>query len=285
MKLSIFFDHLQEAVDQSKLSLDEVMQKARNAGITGLEINLTCLLEQEEKVVSLLEKYDMEISCIYEFYDWGNQSDLTYGKRHVDMAKKVGAGNILVVPGFLSQEETVEIKFANREKEALYQYMNTNAKIQQMRVILQELVNYANEQGICVSLEDFDNETAPFATKWQLLWFMEHVDGLRFTMDIGNFVYSDEDAYAGYTCLKPWMVHLHCKDRGEEGLAESFLYKKGMAACPTGSGYLPTKQILREVQKQDYQGYYAIEHFGAQNQLEYMLKSAEFLWNQDKEKL
>lgn len=283
MKLSIFYDHLQEAAEQSKLSIDEVMQQARNAGITGLEINLTCLLEQEEKVVSLLEKYDMEISCIYEFYDWGNSADLTYGKRHVDMAKKMGTENILIVPGFLSQEETVELKAANAEKEALYQYMNTNAKVQQMRANLQELVDYAANQGICVSLEDFDNEAAPFATKWQLLWFMEHVEGLRFTMDIGNFVYSDEDACDGFTCLKPWMVHIHCKDRGEEALAESFRYKKGMAACPTGAGYLPTEQIIREVYAQGYLGYYAIEHFGAEDQLSCMQKSADFLWKLDKE--
>lgn len=32
MKVSIFYDHLQEAVEQSSLSMDEVVQKARTAG-------------------------------------------------------------------------------------------------------------------------------------------------------------------------------------------------------------------------------------------------------------
>lgn len=277
MKVSIFYDHLQEAVEQSSLSMDEVVQKARNAGITGLEINLTCLIEQEKQISVLLEKYDMNISCIYEFYDWGNHPDLAYGRKHVDMAKKMGVRNILVVPGFLSNEEVNSLRTAGKEKDSLYQFMSHNKKVQQMKQNLQELVTYASSQNINVTLEDFDHEAAPFATKWQLLWFMEHVEGLRFTMDIGNFAYSDEDVYAGFELLKPWMVHIHCKDRGEESLAESFVYKKGMATCPTGAGYLPVERIVREALAEGYQGYFAIEHFGAENQIDCMQKSAEFL--------
>lgn len=277
MKISIFYDHLQEAVEQSGLCMDEVVQKVRNAGITGLEINLTSLIEQEKQVVTLLEKYDMNISCIYEFYDWGNHPDLAYGRKHVDMAGKMGAKNILVVPGFLPDEEAEMLRMAGREKASLYQFMEKNQKVQQMKKNLQELTAYAASQNVSVTLEDFDHKAAPFATKWQLLWFMEHVEGLRFTMDIGNFVYSDEDAYAGFQLLKPWMVHIHAKDRGEESLSEVFACNKGMAACPTGAGYLPVERIVREAITEGYQGYVAVEHFGAQNQIEYMQKSAEFL--------
>lgn len=73
------------------------------------------------------------------------------------------------------------------------------------------------------------------------------------------------------------MVHIHAKDRGEESLSEVFACNKGMAACPTGAGYLPVERIVREAITEGYQGYVAVEHFGAQNQIEYMQKSAEFL--------
>lgn len=277
MKISVFFDHLQEAAKQSNISLEEVIQKVSSQGVTGIEINLTCLIEQEEKILALLKEYNMNISCIYEFYDWGNNQALDYGKKHVDMAKKTGAGNILVVPGFLSTQETIALEQAGKEKEALYQFMQKSKTIQQMKENLQELVDYAETKQITVTLEDFDSKEAPFATKWQLLWFMEQVKGLRFTMDIGNFVYSDEDAIEGFQLLKTWMVHMHCKDRGKEVMSKKYRYNKGMETCATGMGYLPIKQIVQEAMADGYDGYYAIEHFGAKNQLALIEKSAEFL--------
>lgn len=277
MKISIFYDHLLEAAQQRTESVADIMAEARKAGICGLEINLTCLLEQEALVRELLEKQDMQISCIYEFFDWGNQTDISYGKKQVDMAKEMGAEKILVVPGFLSEEEAVELEKAGKEKESLYQFMNQNEKVQRMKVALQELVAYADTQGITVTMEDFDSANAPYATIYQLSWFMEQVDGLRFTMDTGNFAYSDEDAYEGFQQLKARMVHLHCKDRGMEPHMEAFRYKRGMATCATGSGYLPIQKIIREAMEEGYHGYYAIEHFGAENQMETMRQSAAFL--------
>lgn len=36
---------------------------------------------------------------------------------------------------------------------------------------------------------------------------------LKFTLDTGNFAYSDEDAVQAYEVLKDYIVHVHCKDR------------------------------------------------------------------------
>ena len=63
------------------------------------------------------------------------------------------------------------------------------------------------------TLEDFDGPVQPFARMYQLLWFMENVPGLKFTLDTGNFAYSDEDAVQAYEVLKDYIVHVHCKDR------------------------------------------------------------------------
>ena len=277
MKISVFYDHLRDAAEQTGKEIGEILKEVAKEGIQGIEINFTCLLENETLIQDMLEKTGIQISCIYEFSDWGEKKELSYAKKQVDMAKKVGAKQILVIPGFLSEKEAIEIKNAGKSKELLYEYMNQNPKIQQMREALQELVEYADRQDVYVTLEDFDSENAPFATIYQLSWFMEHVEGLRFTMDTGNFVFSDEDAYEGFQLLKKYMVHMHCKDRGEERLENNFLYKKGMASCPTGAGYLPIKRIVKEALMEQYGGFFAIEHFGAENQLQCMKKSAQFL--------
>ena len=58
---------------------------------------------------------------------------------------------------------------------------------------LPSLAEYAALRGVTITLEDFDGFLQPFARTYPLLWFMEHVPGLRYTLDIGNFAFSDED--------------------------------------------------------------------------------------------
>ena len=38
MKISVFYDHIREAAEQSGKSMDEVFQKAASFGIKGIEI-------------------------------------------------------------------------------------------------------------------------------------------------------------------------------------------------------------------------------------------------------
>ncbi|MNW22304.1 hypothetical protein D3C71_2237060 [compost metagenome] len=58
-----------------------------------------------------------------------------------------------------------------------------------------------------------------------------------------------------------------------------------MYASPAGSGCIPMKEIVTELLKSGYDDTFAIEHFGAQNQLAYMKQSAEWLLGLRKEVL
>lgn len=278
MKISVFYDHLLEACEQQNITIQEALQITKSCGIKGIEINLTCLLENEEFIMKTLRALDMEISCIYEFYDFGNSTDLSYGKEHILAAKRTGADKILIVPGFLTEEEAFIINQVSNNKDATTKEMNKNSKVLQMKESLIELTNFASKSNITVTLEDFDSNTAPYARANQLLWFMKEVPGLRFTLDTGNFVYSDENVLIGYELLKPYIVHVHCKDRGiEENRDENGTYNKGMAACPTGSGYMPIGEIVTKLLQDRYTGYFAIEHFGADNQIDFIKRSAKYM--------
>lgn len=83
---------------------------------------------------------------------------------------------------------------------------------------LSSLAEYAALRGVTITLEDFDGFLQPFARTYPLLWFMEHVPGLRYTLDIGNFAFSDEDVSYAAWLLKDYIVHVHCKDRAESPL-------------------------------------------------------------------
>lgn len=40
---------------------------------------------------------------------------------------------------------------------------------------------------------------------------MENVPGLKFTLDTGNFAYSDGGCCAAYEVLKDYIVHVHAR--------------------------------------------------------------------------
>ena len=65
MKLSVFYDHIKEAEKQSNLAFAEILKEVRKAGITGIEINFSCLKENKEKILEELKTAGLCISSIY----------------------------------------------------------------------------------------------------------------------------------------------------------------------------------------------------------------------------
>lgn len=275
MKLSIFYDHLLEACEQERMTLDAVLASAKGCGIDAVEINLASLMESESHLLAL-HAHAMHVSCIYAFYDWGNLPDLSQALAHVDTAVKVGAQKILVVPGFLPEDE-VAIKAHPSDYEQVAAAMAANASVMNMVRTLRQLVTYAQQRQVTVTLEDFDSALSPCATTNELRFFIAQVPGLALTLDMGNFSFSDEDPWQAYTCLREHIVHVHCKDRGEEPTAPALKHSRGLRTVPTGGGYLPIAQIVCALRKDGYDGYFAIEHFGSPCQLETMQRSAKFL--------
>ena len=280
MKISVFYDHIIQAAEQSGEKIPALLKKARAYGIEAVEINYTQLMKHRFKILFWLKRAGLDISCIYEFYDWGNTGDIAKVKGQIDMAKKTGADRILVIPGFLQEDEAKELNHCHASFDETKAFMEQNKSIQKMKKALCQVTAYAKEKGIKVTLEDFDLNTAPFSRMYQLKWFMENVPDLYFTLDTGNFAYSDEDVLEAYELLKKHIVHVHCKDRKEDREAVS-VHNRGMSPVAAGDGYIPIAELIKELKKQGYDGYLAMEHFDAPNQIETIKRSAMYL-NQEK---
>ena len=61
MKLSVFYDHILQAAEQTGKSLPELLLEAKNAGIDAVEINTTYLNEHEE-TYALLKAAQLAVS-------------------------------------------------------------------------------------------------------------------------------------------------------------------------------------------------------------------------------
>lgn len=291
IKLSIFYEHLREAAEQTGKSLEELLAEAKKAGISGVEMEFTTLVQKPE-LNRIIKNAGMEISNLYQFFDFGNKyaAGMHTGRKMIDTAKAMGIKRVMIIPGFLDEEQARELTKASGSFEETARCMEGIAEILAMRDAIAELTEYATERGIMVSMEDFDSFTSPIARMNPIKWFLSQVPGLKHTLDMGNYAFSNENADQAYELFKDQIGHVHCKDRGEEkeedpeiweGLGmpygEELLHRKGMKPVPVGDGYLPIAELVGKLKDQGYQGYMAIEHFGAPDQLGFMLKSARFL--------
>ena len=272
MKLTVFYDHIREAAEQTGKSMDEVCALVKGYGISGVELDLADYREKGRQIMPLLGRAGLKVSSMYGFFDFGHEKQERaeqQAEEYLAAAKEAGASFVMVVPGFLREEEL------DPDSER-YQRCVTA-----MKKAVGYLCRRAEPLGLQVAMEDFDGKEAPFATTGQLLSFLEDIPGLGCAFDTGNFLYSGEDALEAYWKCKPYISYLHCKDRTFEPRVgetpKTAVDGRAMYSVPVGGGCIPMKEILTDLFADGYEGALAIEHFGSLDQLGFMQRSAEWL--------
>ncbi len=267
MKISVFYEHILEAAEQSSMTALEVCKRISSYGIMGVEIENTRLNERKEEIMKMLKQTGMEISCIYGFFDFSHQEDIKNGLKMVDLAIEVHAKKIMPIPGFITGIELFPLI--------------KKRKLEKLTSALTFICNYAKESNVTVVLEDFDDKKAPYSNAKGLRYFMDHVKDLRCAFDTGNFLYSEEDSFDVLPLFINKISHVHCKDRTfqkKEGeISTKTIRGREMFSCAVGSGCIKMKEIIEKLIENGYDDYFAIEHFGSLCQLEDMQKSVEWM--------
>lgn len=120
---------------------------------------------------------------------------------------------------------------------------------------MREIVPYAAEKGITVTMENYSLHTHPYSMIDEMLYLMEQVPGLKYTMDMGNFYCVKEDVLKAYEVLKPYLVHAHVKD----WIADPFGYIirpeiPAIKGCEPGCGLVPVKELMTRMKQDGYSG-------------------------------
>lgn len=284
IRLSVFFDHILQAEEQTGKHIPELLAEVKKAGISAVEINCTYLLEHPA-TLEMLETAGLQVSCIYEFYALERGRETEKARRHIEIARKTKAGKILIVPGFFSVE-TEEFVNCVPDREKVWDYLSHSEKAQRMADGLREIVEMAGSRNIAdtpitVVIEDFDDRNSPIACVSGMQWFAKQVPGLCFTFDTGNFIIHGENIFAAWEELKDKVVHVHCKDKkisSDKPLQTQKNATPDIKECylpaAVGEGCIPIKELVYKMKEYGYRGYLAIEHFDAADQEAYMQKSA-----------
>ena len=264
MKTAIFYEHIDEGAKQRGISLTEASKAMKSFGIDSVDISFDVY---NDEIKSVLKAAGLGVACMHNNFDFTKSSDLSSAElkkafKMVDIAAELGLKNILIVPGFIRENEDY-----NTVRENIVENLNI-------------LCGYAGEKDIDIMLEDYDADFAPYHTLNELVWFLERVKPLKIAFDSGNFKYSGEDELAALDKLIDKVEYLHCKDRSNiENCSnpQMNIFGEKMYPCAVGSGYIQIEKVIERLFDNGYGGDIVIEHFGACDQLGFAEKSAEYL--------
>lgn len=269
-KISTFYDHMKDIARQENISVVEAMQEAKAMGVELLEVSDSNILGREKEVERELAAAGLGISCIPSYFDFGRDGDVDRQADPIlEAARYLGAPKLLVIPGFFKAEDGGAER--ERQKEGMVRGIN-------------RLGEKAPAYGVEMTMEDYDNELAPFSNKEGVRWFLDRCPRLACCLDTGNFRRAGQDELEAYEFLKDRIGHVHLKDKsyvqanGEPGMVS--VDGKGLYPCAVGSGELKLGELIARLKRDGYDGAYTIEHYDSNATLSYLKSSVEWVEKQ-----
>lgn len=263
MKIGIFLDHLRDASKQTGMTLERVAKEAVQMGIEFVHVNGEFWLENESRVDELLAEAGLYVGSSDQIFHFTQHKDLDKAEQLIRFLSRKGVEQLLLIPGFVHPAQSRQSA------------MDEAAKC------IKELMYLARSLHVKCSLEDFDNASAPYGAWQELKWYVDQIPELGISFDTGNFAYFGQDALEAYKQLKPYICHVHLKDRKYRGRENekplTAVDGKLLYPSAVGSGEMPIREILTDLKQSGYQGGVLIEHFGSADMMADMRKSAEWL--------
>lgn len=171
-------------------------------------------------------------------------------------AARLGAKLYMIVPMNVLKDE----RFCSRMGKAQVR--------SRLKTYFSLAVQLAEGSGIRVCFETTPREYTCLSGAEDCRWLLEQVPGLGLVFDTANMLSHGDDPLAYYEALKDYIIHTHIKDVAlsaagwTAGLfcAERTHTGEVMKCCIFGEGVIPLKEILRRMERDGYQGTFALEY-------------------------
>ena len=284
LKIGTFFHHIRMASAERNESLDETLEWLRGLGYEAAELDADDLDGAE-----LLKGHGIAVSSIYRQYRWRDGIDEARMMEHIELAKKLGTGRIMAIPGLFSEKACKcldgRILGAKGAIGDMAQLMCRDdilsVELSLMVQGMKKLSELAKENGLTLTIEDYDDAMSPIATIGGMKIFLDAIPDLKVAFDTGNFAFSGDDVLDAKREFIGRTRHVHLKDRlwTRTGTGDPKECSDGtlLWPCAVGDGDLPIKEIMQELRAIGYNGYAMAEFFGAASYSELIEKSIENL--------
>jgi len=240
-------------------TLEEIADFAREVGFAALELSARDLTANTPaQARAICAERGLAISCINGPADVSGADDaafeagLAQGRELIAAAAQMDCPVIMVIPGRATSP-------GDKPRAA--------ARIAQG---LRALVSVGAEAGVTVSIEDFPNPLAPYASVEEVGYLLREAPGLGLTFDNGNWLIGGDDPVVAIEAFGDRIVNCHVKDwepdpqQGRIQLPDGTWIRGGLH----GAGLLDHRAILSALLATGYDGTLAFEYEGPLDHLE-----------------
>ena len=240
-RISIFFDHVAEMARQEHITVLEAAQRVRQMGYTGIDVRVNMNREQLSMLDSLGFQHASAIADIN--FVRGEQPEAV--RQALDFMHHNHYKRLLIIPGLLPENASQEL-------------------IDEVCSRIAAFVKEASDEGINVMVEDYDNPRSPCFNTLTLNHLFAASPQLNLVLDTGNFLFAGEEVMTALRHFRERIHHVHLKDRKA---------KRDYASLPIGTGIMPLNEVVCELLRSGYDGWFTVEHFGAPSQQNYTKQS------------
>lgn len=279
MKISAFYENILEAVNYEHLDMKTFLAQLKQEGMEKVYISYETLKnDNDESIQKMLQELEMGVEGLYGFFFFDRSPMDESFKNMIDLAVKLNAGNVLFVPGFITEED---LPMEKQLKENMW-------------TGLRNAVHYGEKLGVDVSIEDFDGLAAPYCRVSGVKEYLENVPGLKFSFDTGNFVMYHDDELEAFELFKNKICTVHLKDRSSEKdiICDAHVKEcvkeypfvicadgQKVGSVPVGDGFIHIKEIMSRLKEAGYDGGFIAELYGYPAEIMYegIIKSVRWI--------
>ena len=247
MRIAAFYENLAEGCAASGVSPEKALKDLQKDGLSLLYLSPESWEKDGERLRPLLEETGIGIEGLHAVCDFTKDPDSSRYREVIDLAASLHAGNVLLIPGFLTSG-------------------NTLGAIRAMTEGMRRAARFGEEKGIPVLMEDYDGLLAPFNSIAGLGYFLREIPSLGCAFDTGNFCMFHEDELLAFGEFADRIRTVHLKDRSRTPFFPGDGFKvasdlEKVYPAPVGYGYIRIAEILDRLRKRGYPGNVIVEHY------------------------
>lgn len=245
-------------IAMGKMTIKEALETVKNEGINYVDV-MTLNDKRLEVYQEAFEATGIKPYAYIgrvSFFSNSDEKIRELLKNEIEMTKKLGVEIFMLVPINPQKDEKICTKMGEEKvKETLVKYCTF-------------AVSVAKDMGITVCVETTPQDYSCLSGADDCKDVLDKVDGLGLIFDTGNCLAHGDDPLEYYEKLKKYIVHVHLKDillekptlRDKIIPGEKAKDGQAMRCCVSGQGIIPLKEIVTRMERDGYNGKYALEY-------------------------
>lgn len=271
MRISVFFSHINKAVEQGSWKNNaEALTDLASQGLECVDVNGAAIgtMYDLKELKKELDDSGIKTSSIFHFapFDWKDENILEkyreITKRQIEYCAYLETDVFMPVPNIRELHKTPQERVDCQKK--IIEYLNETAALSKACNVSTVLENYSSKNNPYSTLEDFE------------IIFKNTTD-VDYVLDTGNFWFCDVDFIEAYEKYHSITKHVHLKEINPADDGYLKVNGKNADSHDIGSGVSDFPELFKRLKGYGYDGAVSIEICNADDMKNKIIRSVKYV--------